>query len=139
MPNRPSSPVADRVHLSNADRVHPSKSCAHLPEPVVDACPNDAGREPVGCRNYAAAACTAIDVAEIDIEVLELRGPVGEEAVFNADAYRPAHSRGVDQAERRHASIEIPECRAAGHVGQHLIEGVADPATRGAEPVVAAP
>ncbi len=77
------------------------------------------------------------EAAEIDVEVFDLGGPVAEEGVFEAGAGGPADA-GFAGAQRQRIDrrLDVAECGAAGDVRHEPIEGVADAAARGGEPLV---
>src|SRR6185437_12261270 len=74
-------------------------------------------------------------IRQIDIEIFDLRGPVLGESEFGADARGPAR-RGVGLRETEGFAAQFAERETAGAVEQDVVEGVADPAARRAEPRV---
>src|SRR5262245_12149965 len=102
-------------------------------EPVVQAGAHEMRAEvDVAGRKAAAAG----DVAEIDIEVLELGGPVAGERAFDTRADGPSDvglARAPDAGLRR---LHFAERNAAGHVRHPAVKRPAEAAAAGAEPGV---
>ena len=73
--------------------------------------------------------------AEIDVEIFDLGRPVVDEGVFDTGAAGPAGLRLAEAADAGDAALDLAESGAGGEIGQEAVEGIADPAARGAEPV----
>src|SRR5581483_12138094 len=74
---------------------------------------------------------------EVDVEILELGGPRPTDGELEPAAGGPAGIGGVLAGKARHRGLEIAESGAAGHVRHEAVDGVADAAAHGGEPVVA--
>src|SRR6185312_2956903 len=90
----------------------------------------------LGVRTAAAGRRVAGDVAEIGVEVFELRRPVRHERPFDAGAGDPAELGLVDAAAILRRRLDVADRRAARDVGQEAIPGVADAAAAGGQPGV---
>ena len=81
-------------------------------------------------------------VAEIEVEVLDLAGPVSAQRGFDAAADHPSALRTIGRERRGEAAhrlgrvgLDVSERVAGGHIAQHRPIGDADAPARGAEPV----
>src|SRR5439155_492656 len=86
-----------------------------------------------------AAADAAIELAEVDVEIFDLGGPVAQEGVFEAAAEGPAELRGAGrggQPETGRGGLDVAERAAGREVRQEASKGVADAAARRPEPSV---
>src|SRR3954465_11816275 len=106
-------------------------------ELVVQAGANDVARKADVVHQRSRRS---IEAAEIDIEIFDLRTPVAQEGVFDADTGGPTElvvGRRSREAEGRHAQscFDVAVSSAAGDVRQPAVEGVAEPAAQGGEPI----
>ena len=89
---------------------------------------------------FTIGAAAGVEAAEIDVEIFDLGAPVAQEGVFEAAADGPAElvagCRGRDAANGVVVALTSAVGAAAGDVRQPAIEGIADPAAEGGEPVV---
>ena len=81
-------------------------------------------------------------VAEIEVEVLDLAGPVSAQRSFDAAADHPSALRTIGREGRidgphqfGRVGLDVSERVAGGHIAQHRTIGDADAPARGAEPV----
>ena len=83
------------------------------------------------------AVQSAIEAAEIDVEIFDFRGPVPRQCRFQSGANRPAGlvAAGVRQAGRR--GTDIAERAATGDERHEAIRGVAEPSAHRGQPIVA--
>src|SRR3954468_19640939 len=78
----------------------------------------------------------ATDVAEIDIEIFDLGGPIGDDRGFDAAAGGPT-DLGVACSGKAHLiGMDAADGEAAGDVRHPAIERVAEAAARGPQPIV---
>src|SRR3954470_2334786 len=94
------------------------------------------GEIDLGRSRAAAIAGTAVQVAEIDIEIFALRRPIAGQCEFHAAAHRPADIAVAFAGEARRARLDVAEGGAAEDERQPAIDGIAEPRARGAEPAV---
>src|SRR5262245_32894776 len=106
-------------------------------EPDVEASTEDVGIERRVTGRHEAAIETAVEVAEIDIEVLGLHADVADHADLESDAEGPAGTAVAAAGQARPGRIDVASGEAAGDVGHEAVEGVAEAAARGDEPLVA--
>src|SRR5690242_20146732 len=100
-------------------------------EAVVQARAHDVGRE-VRASNAADRAA----LAEIDIEILNLRGPRTGDCSFDAAADRPTGLGLVAVADARDRGVDIADGETAGDVRHPTAGVVTEAATNRTEPVV---
>src|SRR6185312_13778415 len=114
----------------------PGPSCFEVrrrSEPVVHAGANLVGVEADAGRRRAERA---VRVAEVDVQILELAGPVAGQCGFDASAGCPACvgvAGGRDEVLR---GFDVAHGQAAGSVEHRAIPGVADAAPGRAKPGV---
>src|SRR5262249_13954516 len=100
-----------------------------------------AAKDVGGERHVAAGRETAIEaaveVAEIDVEILSLEAHVADDADFEAGAHGPAGVADAAARQQRQRGVDVAEREPAGEVGQETVEGEAHAPARGAEPLVA--
>src|SRR5580704_4273084 len=106
-------------------------------ESVVDAGAHEVGGERHVVGHQGAASDAAIQLAEVDVEIFGLGGPVAGDGEFEARTHRPAGIGGVGAGEARGRSADIAERGAAGDEGHEAVGGVTEPAAHGREPMVA--
>ena len=92
-------------------------------EPEVDAAAHEMGAEPHVVRIDAVAAGeAAVELAEIDIEIFGLRGPVAGDHEFDAAADGPAGIGVVGAGEARLARADVADRETAGDERQEAVE-----------------
>src|SRR2546423_651832 len=106
-------------------------------EPHVQAAAKDVGVERHVAVGGKPAIEAAIEVAEVDIEILGLHAHVWNDADLEAAAHGPAGGGDAAAGEARHGRVDVAEREPGGEVGQEPVEGIAGTAARGGEPVVA--
>src|SRR5215831_581490 len=115
------------------------RRAAQASEPQVRPAAKDVGGERYVAAGQETAIEAAIEVAEIDVEILGLQAHIADDADFEAGAHGPA---GVSDAAARQdrqgqAGVDVAHREPAGKVGQEAVEGVAYPPAHGGEPLVA--
>src|SRR5262245_50806019 len=94
-----------------------------LSEAEVHAAAHDVRRERYVVRIEAAAAAeTAIEVTEIDIEILGLCRPGAGDHEFKSAAGRPACIGDIAAGKSRAACLDVADRETAGDVRQEAIE-----------------
>src|SRR5262245_47563661 len=86
-------------------------------EMIVHADPKDVVAQPGGVR--LTEGPDLVNVAGVDVEILELCTPLRHEHPFHAAADRPARTglgAADSDARQGHAALELPIGQAAGHV-----------------------
>src|SRR5262249_21180528 len=115
------------------------RRAAQPSEPQVRPAAKDVGGERHVAAGQQTAIEAAIEVAEVDVEILGLEAHIADDADFEAGAHGPA---GVADAAARQdrqgqAGVDVADREPAGEVGQEAVEGVAYPPAHGGEPLVA--
>src|ERR1035437_591441 len=105
-------------------------------EAVVETRAHQIGVE-VHVGRDGAASHRAVCLAEIDIEIFDLRGPRTGDRSLEAAAESPANPGVAHASETNRGCLDVAEGGAAGDEGHEAIERVADPAARSAQPGVA--
>src|SRR5260221_1009246 len=111
-----------------------SLSCGFL-ETVVQARTHDVHFQ-VDIGRGAACRRFARRVADIGVEIFELRGPVVGDHAFDADADRPAGIGVARAGKAAEVRLDVAERDAAGDIRQPAIPRVTDAAAHRAEPAV---
>src|SRR5437763_16407341 len=70
----------------------------------------------------------AVEVAEIDVEILGLHAHIADDARFETDTDGPARVAGIAAGQHRRSGSDVAGGDAAGDVGQEAVEGVAQAA-----------
>src|SRR5262245_28745002 len=106
-------------------------------EPDVEASTEEVGVERRVAGRRETAIETAIEIAEIDIKVLGLHAHIADHADLEPDAEGPAGVAVAAAGQSRPRRADIPGRKTAGDVGHEAVEGVAEAAARGDQPLVA--
>src|SRR4029077_6068737 len=106
-------------------------------EPDVEASTEEIGVERRVAGRHESAIETAIEIAEIDIEVLGLHADIADHADLEPDAEGPAGVAVAAPRQSRARHADIPGRETAGDVGHEAVEGIAEAAAGGDEPLVA--
>src|SRR5262245_1511646 len=106
-------------------------------EPDVEASTEEVGVERRVAGRRETAIETAIEIAEIDIKVLGLHAHIADHADLEPDAEGPAGVAVAAAGQSRPRRADIPGRETAGDVGHEAVEGVAEAAAGGDEPLVA--
>src|SRR5262245_42936751 len=95
-----------------------------------------AGERYVAVRRETAIE-PAVEVAEIDIQVLGLHTHIADKADLEAGADRPAGVADAPARQARPGGIDVAEREPAGEVGHETVEAKAQSRARGGKPLVA--
>src|SRR3974390_3716997 len=88
-------------------------------------------------RSRRAAIDTAIEVAEVDMEIFALGGPMARQRKFEAAADRPAGIGGACGREAGKSGADIAHRETARDIRQDAAERIADASAHGRKPAVA--
>src|SRR6266545_5546640 len=106
-------------------------------EPNVGPAAKDVGGQRyVAARNETAIE-PAVEVAEIDVEILGLQTDIADEAHFEPGAHSPASVADAAARQARPGGVDVTQREPASEIRQEAIEPIAQPSTRGGEPFVA--
>src|SRR6266851_4546325 len=106
-------------------------------EPHVGAGAKQVGVERHVAGRHEGAIEAAVEVAEIDVEVLGLHADIADDAELEAGADRPARRGDAAGREARQGGIDVADREAAGEIRQEPVQGIAEAAAHGRQPVVA--
>src|SRR3979490_1696516 len=98
----------------------------------------EAGAEDIGVERYAAARSetaieAAVEVAEIDVEILGFHADIADDGELEAGADGPPCGGRAAGREAWQGGADVADREAGGDVGQDPVERVAEPAAHGAE------
>src|SRR6266540_1735 len=79
----------------------------------------------------------AVEVAEIDVEILGLQTDIADEAHFEPGAHSPAGVADAAARQARPGGVDVAQREPAGEVRQEAIEPIAQPSARRGQPLVA--
>src|SRR6516225_9026498 len=106
-------------------------------EPQVRPAAKDVGGERHVAAGRKTAVEAAVEVAEIDVEILGLEAHVADDADFEAGAHGPAGVADAPARQQRQRGVDVAEREPAGEVGQEAVEGESHAPAHGGEPLVA--
>src|SRR5882757_6150185 len=106
-------------------------------EAEIESAAHDVARERCVVAGQESAAQAAIDVAQVDVEILGFCGPGSEQPNLQPGADSPAEIGVILADVARLVRADIADGEAAGQIGHEAVEGVADAAAHGGEPGVA--
>src|SRR5439155_17410147 len=85
-----------------------------------------------------AAIEPAVEVAEVDEQILALDAHIRDDAELETAAHGPSGIGDAAAGKSGNAGANVAECQAGGEIRQEAIDRVAEPDARGREPRVAA-
>src|SRR6266478_10097248 len=106
-------------------------------EPQVRPAAKDVGGERHVAAGRETAIEAAVEVAEIDVEILGLEAHIADDADLDAGAHGPAGVADAAARQQRQSGVDVAEREPAGEVGQEALEGEAHAPSHGGEPLVA--
>src|SRR5256886_7176090 len=94
-------------------------------EPQVRPAAKDVGGERHVAAGRETAIEAAVEVAEIDVEILVLEAHIADDADLDAGAHGPAGVADAASRQQRQGGIDVAELEAAREGGQDAVEGQA--------------
>src|SRR5215813_9176508 len=101
------------------------RRAAQASEPQVRPAAKDVGGERHVAAGRETAIEAAVEVAEIDVEILGLEAHIADDADFDAGAHGPAGVADAAARQQRQGGVDVAEREPAGEVGQEAVEGQA--------------